>query len=125
MFAPFFFRKRKHRLSSTLLTGGEEEFWDCTVCTYKNSAEAFRCEMCQTRKGTSTRKPKLNRQIVEEQNLIARAIIKERQEESGATTGGAESNTPHRRKYHRHLSNNSSASVSVPALKHVALLRPG
>lgn len=37
--------------------------------------------MCQTRKGTSTRKPKLNPQIVEEQSFIARAIIKEREEE--------------------------------------------
>ncbi|VDM32917.1 unnamed protein product [Hydatigera taeniaeformis] len=118
-------RKRKHRLPSTLLTGGEDEFWDCSVCTYKNSAEAFRCEMCQTRKGTSTRKPKLNRQIVEEQNLIARAIIKERQEESGTTTGGTESNTPHRRKYHRHLNNSSSAPAPTSSLKHVALLRPG
>ncbi|KAL5969550.1 YY1-associated factor 2 [Taenia solium] len=118
-------RRRKHRLASALVAGGEEEFWDCTVCTYKNSAEAFRCEMCQTRKGTSTRKPKLNRQIVEEQNLIARAIIKERQEESGATTGGTESSAPHRRRYHRHLNNNGSASASVSALKHVALLRPG
>ncbi|VDK40979.1 unnamed protein product [Taenia asiatica] len=97
------FRRRKHRLSSALVAGGEEEFWDCTVCTYKNSAEAFRCEMCQTRKGTSTRKPKLNRQIVEEQNLIARAIIKERQEESGATTGGTESNAPHRRRSLRNV----------------------
>ena len=92
---------------------GEEDFWDCTVCTYKNSAEAFRCEMCQTRKGTSTRKPKLNRQIVEEQNLIARAIIKERQEEAGASFGGSDSNTTHRRKYHRHLNSGTGASTSA------------
>nr|VZI07142.1 unnamed protein product [Spirometra erinaceieuropaei] len=59
----------------------DDEAWDCSVCTYKNSPEAFRCEMCQTRKGTSTRKPKLNPQIVEEQSFIARAIIKEREEE--------------------------------------------
>lgn len=82
----------------------EEESWDCTVCTFKNSPEAFRCEMCGTGKGTSTRKPRLNPQIVEEQTLIARAIIKERQEESGEI---------HKRKYHRHLVNGGSASSSV------------
>ncbi|VDL21757.1 unnamed protein product [Hymenolepis diminuta] len=98
------FSKRKHRISSSLLGNPEEESWDCTVCTFKNSAEAFRCEMCQTRKGTSTRKPKLNPQIVEEQTLIARAIIKERQEESGE---------PHRRRYQRHSGNGASSSSSV------------
>jgi len=29
--------------------------WECSVCTYNNKAEAFKCEMCDTRKGTSTR----------------------------------------------------------------------
>ncbi|VDO03828.1 unnamed protein product [Rodentolepis nana] len=105
-------RKRKYRVSSSLLGHLEEESWDCTVCTFKNSAEAFRCEMCQTRKGTSTRKPKLNPQIVEEQNLIARAIIKERQEESGETN---------RRRYQRHSGNGASSSSS---LKNSSLLRP-
>lgn len=42
----------------------EENYWDCSVCTYKNTAEAFKCLMCDTRKGTSTRKPRLNPQIV-------------------------------------------------------------
>ncbi|ETN76848.1 Zn-finger in Ran binding protein, partial [Necator americanus] len=32
--------------------------WECTVCTYRNRFEAFKCEMCDTRKGTSTRKPR-------------------------------------------------------------------
>lgn len=68
--------------------------------------------MCQTRKGTSTRKPKLNPQIVEEQTLIARAIIKERQEESGE---------PHRRRYQRHSGNGASSSSSV---KNSSLHRP-
>ncbi|VUZ48404.1 unnamed protein product [Hymenolepis diminuta] len=63
-------RKRKHRISSSLLGNPEEESWDCTVCTFKNSAEAFRCEMCQTRKGTSTRKPKLNPQINARKNPV-------------------------------------------------------
>ncbi|CAA9995471.1 unnamed protein product [Nesidiocoris tenuis] len=35
----------------------EDNFWDCSVCTYRNTAEAFKCLMCDVRKGTSTRKP--------------------------------------------------------------------
>ena len=33
----------------------EEPYWDCSVCTYKNSPGAFKCRMCDVRKGTSTR----------------------------------------------------------------------
>lgn len=29
--------------------------WDCSLCTYKNPNVAFRCEMCDSRKGTATR----------------------------------------------------------------------
>jgi len=36
-------------------TKPEDGMWDCSVCTYKNSAEAFKCAMCDVRKGTSTR----------------------------------------------------------------------
>uniref|UniRef100_A0A3B3ZXD1 RanBP2-type domain-containing protein n=1 Tax=Periophthalmus magnuspinnatus TaxID=409849 RepID=A0A3B3ZXD1_9GOBI len=32
----------------------DEGLWDCSVCTYKNTAEAFKCMMCDVRKGTST-----------------------------------------------------------------------
>lgn len=38
----------------------EEPYWDCSVCTYRNAPEAFKCLMCDIRKGTSTRKPKVN-----------------------------------------------------------------
>ncbi|XP_070557570.1 RING1 and YY1-binding protein-like [Ptychodera flava] len=48
----------------------EEGYWDCSVCTYKNSAEAFKCEMCDVRKGTSTRKPRLNPHIVSQQVAV-------------------------------------------------------
>ncbi|OXB81545.1 UNVERIFIED_CONTAM: hypothetical protein H355_008393 [Colinus virginianus] len=33
----------------------DEGFWDCSVCTFRNSAEAFKCSICDVRKGTSTR----------------------------------------------------------------------
>jgi len=42
----------------------EDHFWDCSVCTYKNNPEAFKCLMCDVRKGTSTRKPRLNPDLV-------------------------------------------------------------
>ncbi|XP_077986075.1 YY1-associated factor 2-like [Glandiceps talaboti] len=48
----------------------DEGYWDCSVCTYKNSAEAFKCEMCDVRKGTSTRKPRLNPHIVSQQVAV-------------------------------------------------------
>ncbi|KFM63945.1 YY1-associated factor 2, partial [Stegodyphus mimosarum] len=47
--------------------GAEENYWDCSVCTYRNSAEAFKCLMCDVRKGTSTRKPRINPQLVAQQ----------------------------------------------------------
>ena len=45
----------------------DDGFWDCSVCTYRNTPEAFKCEMCDVRKGTSTRKPRLNPQLVAQQ----------------------------------------------------------
>ncbi|KAK7590198.1 hypothetical protein V9T40_001811 [Parthenolecanium corni] len=41
----------------------EELNWECSVCTYQNAPEAFKCLMCDVRKGTSTRKPKVNLQL--------------------------------------------------------------
>ncbi|XP_043564995.1 YY1-associated factor 2 isoform X7 [Chiloscyllium plagiosum] len=45
----------------------DEGYWDCSVCTFKNSAEAFKCSMCDVRKGTSTRKPRPVSQLVAQQ----------------------------------------------------------
>ncbi|CAF3796452.1 unnamed protein product [Rotaria socialis] len=47
---------RKAKRSRVILNDGT---WDCSLCTYKNPCVAFRCEMCDSRKGTATRKPKL------------------------------------------------------------------
>lgn len=44
----------------------EDNHWDCSVCTYKNTAEAFKCSMCNVRKGTSTRKPRINPQLAQQ-----------------------------------------------------------
>lgn len=45
----------------------EDNFWDCSVCTFRNTAEAFKCLMCDVRKGTSTRKPRINPQLAAQQ----------------------------------------------------------
>ncbi|XP_032236237.2 YY1-associated factor 2 [Nematostella vectensis] len=45
----------------------EEAYWDCSVCTYRNTSEAFKCSMCDVRKGTSTRKPRINAHLVAQQ----------------------------------------------------------
>ena len=52
------------RKRSSQKGGADEDTWDCSVCTFKNNAEAFKCSMCGTSKGTSTRKPRLNPDIV-------------------------------------------------------------
>uniref|UniRef100_A0A8C8TYT3 RanBP2-type domain-containing protein n=1 Tax=Peromyscus maniculatus bairdii TaxID=230844 RepID=A0A8C8TYT3_PERMB len=45
----------------------EEGFGDCSICTFRNSAEAFKCSICDVGKGTSTRKPGINSQLVAQQ----------------------------------------------------------
>jgi len=66
MFCLFFRRKRTSK--GIVIPAGaslmDDHFWDCSVCTFRNNAEAFKCSMCDVRKGTSTRKPRLNPDIV-------------------------------------------------------------
>ncbi|VDP31456.1 unnamed protein product [Schistosoma margrebowiei] len=66
---------------SKRLRSDEDDKWDCSVCTYINPKESYKCEICHTRKGTSTRKPRLNTQVVEQQQLIAQTILKEKDDE--------------------------------------------
>ncbi|KAM8822311.1 YY1-associated factor 2 [Synchiropus picturatus] len=53
----------------------DEGFWDCSVCTYKNTAEAFKCMMCDVRKGTSTRKPRPVSQVVTQQQVTQQFVL--------------------------------------------------
>ncbi|CAG0889301.1 unnamed protein product [Cyprideis torosa] len=57
--------KRSKGSSSSSNVSIEDYSWDCSVCTYKNRPEAFKCSMCDTRKGTSTRKPRPNPQLAQ------------------------------------------------------------
>lgn len=52
-------------------TSTDEHYWDCSVCTFRNNAEAFKCSMCDVRKGTSTRKPRINPDLVASQQAQA------------------------------------------------------
>lgn len=58
------------------LTDGDDiGWWDCSLCTYRNSNDKFKCEICDLRRGTSTRKPRCNAdtivaQVVKQQEQI-------------------------------------------------------
>ncbi|XP_068572889.1 YY1-associated factor 2 isoform X1 [Cebidichthys violaceus] len=56
-------------------SSSDEGFWDCSVCTYKNTAEAFKCMMCDVRKGTSTRKPRPVSQLVSQQQVTQQFVL--------------------------------------------------
>lgn len=60
-------RKSSSQTRKRLAKALQDDFWDCSVCTFRNSPEAFKCSVCDVRKGTSTRKPRLNQQIVAQQ----------------------------------------------------------
>ncbi|XP_058798426.1 RING1 and YY1-binding protein A isoform X2 [Phymastichus coffea] len=64
----------------------EENYWDCSVCTYRNTAEAFKCLMCDVRKGTSTRKPRINPQTLVAQQVAQQfqPLLKPGKKESGS-----------------------------------------
>lgn len=55
--------------------GDESAWWECSLCTYRNLADKFKCEICDLRRGTSTRKPRCNAdtivaQVVKQQEQI-------------------------------------------------------
>ncbi|XP_003741586.1 YY1-associated factor 2 [Galendromus occidentalis] len=60
-----------------------EEFWDCSICTFRNKAEAFICGVCDARKGTSTRKPRINpAQLVVAQQVAQQPKPKRKREQN-------------------------------------------
>ena len=78
----------RKRSAMKAMMDGEQSTWDCSVCTFTNSPEAFKCNMCDVRKGTSTRKPKLNQLIVAQQEatrLVSQALPSHRHEGGAAT----------------------------------------
>uniref|UniRef100_A0A0K0F0I4 RanBP2-type domain-containing protein n=1 Tax=Strongyloides venezuelensis TaxID=75913 RepID=A0A0K0F0I4_STRVS len=53
--------------------------WSCPVCTYINKPKDFKCQMCQCRKGTSTRKATINDDIIKQQAQVEKLITKNHQ----------------------------------------------
>lgn len=70
------------------LTEDENSTWNCSVCTFLNSLDQFKCQMCDVRKGMSTRKPRVNskllaQQVKAQQEQIQKEAIKAK--EKGTT----------------------------------------
>ncbi|PAA68661.1 hypothetical protein BOX15_Mlig014229g1 [Macrostomum lignano] len=83
-------RHHHHGQQSSGSVGNQQQSnWDCSVCTYSNPAESFKCMICDTRKGTSTRKPRLNPQVVEMQEMIQSAILRGGGSAGAGAPGGA------------------------------------
>ena len=47
-----------------------DEGWTCRLCTLVNSPTAFKCAVCKTSKGTASRKPQLNWQVAQQQQVL-------------------------------------------------------
>ena len=83
----------------------EENYWDCSVCTYRNTAKAFKCLMCDIRKGTSTRKPRINPQLVAQQvaqqfpPISTKIHKKEKSEKNGSSHDRKSGRRKHFRKF--------------------------
>lgn len=75
-----FLRPKRSKVSSSDGDG----YWECTVCTFSNRAELFKCEMCDVRKGTSTRRPRLS-QITQQFAKIETQLEEERKKREKTT----------------------------------------
>ncbi|GMR32702.1 hypothetical protein PMAYCL1PPCAC_02897 [Pristionchus mayeri] len=63
----------------------EGSAWDCPACTYKNKSEAFKCEICDTRKGTSTRKSRLTQEVQQMQSAVHHLVLQQHQKLPGVS----------------------------------------
>jgi len=100
----------------------EENYWDCSVCTYRNTAEAFKCLMCDVRKGTSTRKPRINPQLVAQQvaqQQYVPLLKPGKKEGSGGGGGGGGSTTSGVKEKERKLDKLRRKNRHPPRLKNI------
>ncbi|KAK4337246.1 hypothetical protein RND71_043551 [Anisodus tanguticus] len=65
----------------------KETKWDCSVCTFRNSSDAFKCLMCDVKKGMSTRKPRTNPQLLAQQVAKQQEEIQQQVLKAQAKTG--------------------------------------
>ena len=54
--------------------------WECPICTFDNAVESFKCAMCDTRKGTSTRKPRLSSSLQEQHQTVHNFVLQQQAE---------------------------------------------
>lgn len=80
--------KRKNSDEDFDVDEGNDEFdideinkWACHSCTFVNRAAAFRCFVCGTRKGTSTRRSRCDDNVVEMQKSITTMVQKQVEKE--------------------------------------------
>merc|ERR1711953_119210 len=55
--------KKKRNLPEEFL----EDSWDCPMCTFKNPRNSYKCRMCESPRGSSTRKSRVAEQIIQKQ----------------------------------------------------------
>uniref|UniRef100_A0A6M2DGR1 Putative yy1-associated factor 2 isoform x1 n=1 Tax=Xenopsylla cheopis TaxID=163159 RepID=A0A6M2DGR1_XENCH len=96
----------------------EDNYWDCSVCTYRNNAEAFKCLMCDVRKGTSTRKPRINPALAAAQQQAGPASATAaapggKDSTSPASAGGSVKRSHHHHHHHRHRHSRGSSASST------------
>ncbi|KAI6232165.1 YY1-associated factor 2 [Aphelenchoides besseyi] len=102
--------------------------WECSVCTFRNRYEAFKCEMCESRKGTSTRKPRLNQTVVIQQQALAHSLVAQQNQQQSSqqmlttTTSTKRPRNADSRSRFSPGSNDSSSPASVRTAR--KLLKP-
>ncbi|KAK6765231.1 hypothetical protein RB195_025243 [Necator americanus] len=99
--------------------------WECTVCTYRNRFEAFKCEMCDTRKGTSTRKPRLNENVVQMQKVVQNFVVQQQEKAASSFKRRAQQSawSPSTSRHSPESSSSGSAVRSLNTLGSVAKSR--
>jgi YY1-associated factor 2 len=68
--------------------------WGCSVCTYRNPPDAFKCLICDVRKGMSTRKPRVNPQLLAAQVARQQQQIQEQALKASAKQAEKSTKTP-------------------------------
>lgn len=70
----------KHQSRNPDFVAADEPGWNCSVCTFRNDPEIFVCGMCDVRRGTSTRKPRISANVAAQQEH-AQKLIQQQQAE--------------------------------------------
>jgi len=90
-----------------------EDFWECSVCTYKNRAELYKCDMCDVRKGTSTRRPRLT-QVTQKFAKLEHQLEEERKKDRRREV--LKSRAKNYKASNANLSNGQTLSITVNGL---------